>query len=69
LVSSRRAHRATGSPPATAGSRREIAKLELSCANSDSPLPYIDLVNEILEHAVAAFVQPPGWNEEQQHKG
>lgn len=33
--------------------RPDIGYIELSCANSNTPLPYIDLVNEALEHAVA----------------
>lgn len=32
--------------------RPDIENLELSCANSDTPLPYIDLVLEVLENAV-----------------
>jgi hypothetical protein len=38
--------------------RPDIAQLELSCPNTDTALPYIDLVNELLEDAVAA--PPPG---------
>ena len=34
--------------------RPDIAQLELSCPNTDTALPYIDLVNELLEDAVAA---------------
>jgi hypothetical protein len=35
------------------GRRPDIAQIELTCENSDTVLPYIDLVNEILEDAVA----------------
>ncbi len=34
--------------------RPDIAQLELSCPNTNTALPYIDLVNELLEDAVAA---------------
>jgi hypothetical protein len=37
-------------PPA--GRRPDLAYLKLTCANSDTPLPYVDLVNEILESYV-----------------
>ena len=33
--------------------RPDIAKLKLNCDNTNTPLPYIDVVNEILESAVA----------------
>ncbi|MBO3751123.1 peptidoglycan-binding protein [Streptosporangiaceae bacterium NEAU-GS5] len=33
--------------------RPDLAELELSCANTDTPLPYVDLVLEILEAAAA----------------
>jgi hypothetical protein len=33
--------------------RPDIANLELSCENTNTPVPYVDLVNEILEYAVA----------------
>ncbi len=33
--------------------RPDIAEIELSCINSDTPLPYVDLVMEILEQAAA----------------
>ncbi|MPZ29475.1 MAG: hypothetical protein GEV13_00500 [Rhodospirillales bacterium] len=33
--------------------RGDIGNMELSCANTNTPLPYIDLVNEILENVVA----------------
>lgn len=32
--------------------RPDIGEIELSCANTNTPVPYIDLVNEILEDAV-----------------
>jgi hypothetical protein len=34
--------------------RADIGEIELSCENTNTPLPYIDLVNEILEEVVAA---------------
>ncbi|AKT43565.1 neuraminidase-like domain-containing protein [Chondromyces crocatus] len=33
--------------------RPDIASIELTCKNTDTQLPYVDLVNEILEYAVA----------------
>ncbi|MGY1582266.1 Tc toxin subunit A-related protein [Streptomyces sp. MN13] len=33
--------------------RPDLGALELSCANTDTAMPYIDLVNEVLEDAVA----------------
>ncbi|SMX36817.1 neuraminidase-like domain-containing protein [Maliponia aquimaris] len=33
--------------------RGEILDLDLDCANAETPLPYIDLACEILEHAIA----------------
>lgn len=33
--------------------RPDLGEIELSCANTNTPLPYIDLVNEILEDVVA----------------
>jgi len=33
--------------------RPDIAQIELSCSNTNTELPYIDLVNELLEDAVA----------------
>jgi hypothetical protein len=32
--------------------RPDLGEIELSCENANTPLPYIDLVNEILENAV-----------------
>ena len=47
---------ATGAPNAAAvllARRPDLGEIELSCANTETELPYIDLVNEILEDAVA----------------
>ena len=38
--------------------RPDIAQIELSCPNTDTELPYIDLVNELLEDAVAPPADP-----------
>lgn len=38
--------------------RPDIANLELSCPNTNTALPYIDLVNELLEDAVAPPPNP-----------
>lgn len=35
------------------GRRADIGEIELTCDNTNIPLPYIDLVNEVLERAVA----------------
>jgi hypothetical protein len=35
--------------------RGDIWDTELSCKNTDTPIPYVDLVNEILENATAPF--------------
>jgi hypothetical protein len=35
------------------GRRPDLANLKLNCSNADTPLPYVDLVNEILESYVA----------------
>ncbi|HEX2190826.1 MAG TPA: neuraminidase-like domain-containing protein [Longimicrobiaceae bacterium] len=35
------------------GRRPDLGGIELSCENTNTPLPYIDLVNEVLENAVA----------------
>ncbi|WP_437575049.1 neuraminidase-like domain-containing protein [Sorangium sp. So ce887] len=42
---------APGSTPALAGRRPDIGRIDLTCQNADTPLPYVDLVNEILAHA------------------
>ncbi len=38
--------------------RPDIANLQLDCENSDTVIPYIDLVNEVLEHVVATSQVP-----------
>ncbi len=38
--------------------RPDLAQIELSCANTNTELPYIDLVNELLEDAVAPPADP-----------
>jgi Tc toxin complex TcA C-terminal TcB-binding domain/Neuraminidase-like domain/Salmonella virulence plasmid 28.1kDa A protein len=35
------------------GRRPDLANLKLNCSNADTPLPYVDLVNEIMESYVA----------------
>ncbi|MDR4497892.1 MAG: neuraminidase-like domain-containing protein [Candidatus Scalindua sp.] len=35
--------------------RPDIGEIELSCENSNTLVPYVDLLNEVLEHAVAPF--------------
>lgn len=35
--------------------RPDLGELELTCDNTDTVLPYVDLVNEVLERAVAPF--------------
>ncbi len=44
-------------PPAQAkllkDRRPDIAHIELSCENTNTPVPYVDLVNEVLENAVS----------------
>ncbi len=35
--------------------RPDIGEVELTCENTNTPLPYVDLVNEVLENAVAPF--------------
>jgi Tc toxin complex TcA C-terminal TcB-binding domain/Neuraminidase-like domain/Salmonella virulence plasmid 28.1kDa A protein len=61
-----RGHTLTGPFPtaldALFARRPDIGHLLLNCPNSETPLPYIDLVNELLENAVV----PPGaptWNQ------
>ncbi|MDC0749965.1 Tc toxin subunit A-related protein [Polyangium mundeleinium] len=41
------------------GRRPDIARLLLSCKNTNTTLPYIDLVNEILEVVIANEVEEP----------
>lgn len=43
-----------GGQPGIEARRPDIAKIKLNCENTDTPLPYIDLVCEILEGAVPA---------------
>ena len=50
---------ALDAPSALLGRRPDIARLEMTCENAETPLPYIDLVNEILEHAIASVVLEP----------
>ena len=38
--------------------RSDLEQIELSCANTNTALPYIDLVNELLEDAVAPPTSP-----------
>ncbi|HYU31282.1 MAG TPA: peptidoglycan-binding protein, partial [Thermoanaerobaculia bacterium] len=35
--------------------RPDLGEIELTCQNTNTPLPYVDLVNEALENAVAPF--------------
>jgi Tc toxin complex TcA C-terminal TcB-binding domain/Neuraminidase-like domain/Salmonella virulence plasmid 28.1kDa A protein len=35
--------------------RPELGEIELTCENTNTPLPYVDLVNEVLENEVAPF--------------
>ncbi len=39
--------------------RPNLRHIELSCVNTNTELPYIDLVNELLEYHVAGYEQPP----------
>jgi hypothetical protein len=39
------------------GRRPDLGEIELTCENTNTPLPYVDLVNEVLEAAVAPL--PP----------
>ncbi|MCT7962990.1 neuraminidase-like domain-containing protein [Laspinema sp. D1] len=41
--------------------RPDIRDLKLDCDNSNTPLPHIDLVNELLEKYVAPETIPEGW--------
>jgi hypothetical protein len=36
--------------------RPDIGEIELTCENTNTPLPYVDLVNEALENAIIPFV-------------
>ncbi len=42
--------------------RPDIGNIKLNCQNTDTPLPYIDLVNEVLENAIAAPNPLPNFN-------
>lgn len=61
-----RGHRLTGNFPTALDAlfhrRPDIGHLLLNCPNSDVALPYIDLVNELLEDAVSPPV-PPVWRQ------
>lgn len=46
--------------------RPDLGNIELSCANTNTPVPYIDLVNEILENVVAP---PPSGTPQPQTTG
>jgi receptor-binding and translocation channel-forming TcA subunit of Tc toxin/ABC toxin-like protein/neuraminidase-like protein/putative peptidoglycan binding protein len=35
--------------------RADLGEIELTCENTNTPLPYVDLVNEVLENAIASF--------------
>ena len=35
--------------------RPDLGEIELTCANTQTPLPYVDLVNEVLETIIAPF--------------
>ncbi|MEO7327882.1 MAG: hypothetical protein ABI193_04850, partial [Minicystis sp.] len=50
--------RVTGDSPSFPG-RPDLKSILLTCDNTDTPLPYVDLVNEILEHAVASTSMDP----------
>jgi len=39
--------------------RPDIGDIELSCANAETPLPYVDLVNEVLESVVSPTTAVP----------
>jgi peptidoglycan hydrolase-like protein with peptidoglycan-binding domain len=41
------------------GRRPDIAQLKLSCENTNTSLPYVDLVNEVLESLALAYVNAP----------
>jgi len=42
-----------GRGPDLLGRRPDLGEIELTCDNTNTPLPYVDLVNEVLEDAVA----------------
>lgn len=45
-------------PTGLMGKRPDLQTLELSCDNTHTIMPYIDLVMEVLENAVSAFTAP-----------
>jgi peptidoglycan hydrolase-like protein with peptidoglycan-binding domain len=62
FLSTRPAKAAPGSPSilqVLQARRPDIDDLLLNCPNTDTPLPYIDLVNELLEHAAAPGAPQP----------
>ena len=44
------------------GRRPDLGEIELTCENTNTEVPYIDLVNELLENAVAPIVTREQWN-------
>ena len=42
--------------------RPDIAQIQLSCANTNTAVPYVDLVNEILANAIAPMRETPQTN-------
>lgn len=42
--------------------RPDIGEIELTCENTNTPVPCLDLVNEVLENAVAPIVQSAEWH-------
>lgn len=44
---------AEGAPPGIAGRRPDLANLKLSCENTNTTIPTVDLINEILESVIA----------------
>jgi hypothetical protein len=53
--------------------RPDIGNLKLNCPNTDTPLPYIDLVNEILADAISPAIDPnstinPPWKQTSEGK-
>ena len=43
--------------------RPDIGEIELTCENTNTLVPYLDLVNELLEEAVAPTVPPGQWGQ------
>ena len=55
------------------GRRADIGNLKLNCPNTETPLPYIDLVNEILSDAISVPLDPnsktnPPWKQTSEDK-